>query len=237
MRRGLYIYHAALVKIAGQPHLEIKEMTIPFPDKPIRLHRMALSGHCHRVELLLSLLSLPYELIDVDLRSGAHKTSEFLARNPFGQVPVIEDGDVTLADSNAILVYLEARYAPGKWMPSDPAAAARVQQWLSIAAGPIAFGPAAARSIALFGKPDDPAPCRTRAHQLFDVMDRELKQRAWLAGPRATLADLANYGYVACAPEGGVFLDQYPAIRAWLNRVEALPGFVPMARKPALRQP
>ena len=70
--------------------------------EPIRLYRFALSGHAHRAELLLSLLNLPVELIDVDLVGGAQRQPEFLAKNPFGTVPVIEDGELTLADSNAI---------------------------------------------------------------------------------------------------------------------------------------
>jgi glutathione S-transferase len=70
----------------------------------IKLHRMTLSGQWHRVELFLSLLGLAYELVDVDLAKGEHKTPAFLALNPFGPVPVLQDGDVTLADSNAILV-------------------------------------------------------------------------------------------------------------------------------------
>ncbi|HEY0825026.1 MAG TPA: glutathione S-transferase N-terminal domain-containing protein, partial [Ramlibacter sp.] len=94
-------------------------MTPTRPEKPILVYRMALSGHCHRVELFLSLLGLPHTLVDVDLAAGEHKRPEFLARNAFGQVPVIEDGEVTLADSNAILVYLEGRYAPGRWLPRD----------------------------------------------------------------------------------------------------------------------
>ena len=198
------------------------------PAFPIRLYRMALSGHCHRVELFLSLLRLPCELVDVDMAAGEHKQPAFLARNLFGQVPVIEDGEVTLADSNAILVYLEGRHAPGEWLPREALGAARVQQWLSVAAGPLAFGAAAARVIALFGRPDDPTPSQTRAHQLFRVMEHELATRAWLAGERPTLADIANYSYAARAPEGGVSLADYPAVRAWLARVEALPGFVPM---------
>lgn len=203
------------------------------PAQPLRLYRLALSGHCHRVELFLSMLGLPFELVDVDLRAGEHKSPAFLARNPFGQVPVLEDGDVTLADSNAILVYLEGRYAPGTWLPREPRAAARMQQWLSVAAGPLAYGPATARAIALFGRADDPAPARQRAHQLFAVMERELGQRPWLAGEQATLADLANYAYAARAPEGGVSLQDYPAVRRWLARVESLPGFVPMPRAAA----
>ena len=96
-------------------------------NKPIKLYRHALSGHSHRVELFLSILGLPYELIDVDLKAGAHKKPEFLARNPFGQVPVIEDGDAVVFDSNGILVYLASKYdAGGQWLPRDAVAAASV---------------------------------------------------------------------------------------------------------------
>jgi glutathione S-transferase len=196
----------------------------------IKLHRMALSGHCHRVELFLSLLGLACEPADVDLRAGEHKTPAFLAMNAFGQVPVLQDGDVTLADSNAILVYLEAKYAPGRWLPRDPVGAAKVQRWFSVAAGPVAFGPAAARVVQLFGRSDDCAPMIARANQLLKVMEGELAKQAWLAGDAPTLADVANYSYIAHAPEGNVSLEAYPNVRAWLARIEALPGFVPMAK-------
>jgi len=123
------------------------------PAKPIRLYRHALSGHAHRVELFLSLLGLPCELIAVDMVRGAHKASDFIAKNnPFGQVPVIEDGDVAIADSNAIPVYLATRYdSTGHWLPRDAVAAARVQQWLSVAAGQLAYGPSMARLAVVFG--------------------------------------------------------------------------------------
>lgn len=205
--------------------------TLP-PAGPIKLYRMALSGHSHRVELFLSLLTLPFEAVDVDLAAGEHKRPAFLALNPFGQVPVLEDGGVVLADSNAILVYLEGRYAPGAWLPREPVAAARVQRWLSVAAGPLAFGPAAARVIELFRRPEDPSPAVARAHQLFQVMERELGKQPWLAAATPTLADIANYSYVKRAPEGRVSLRDYPSVRAWLQRVEALPGFVPMPGTP-----
>ncbi|ROZ79600.1 glutathione S-transferase family protein [Ramlibacter sp. WS9] len=200
------------------------------PARPIRLHRMALSGHCHRIELFLSLLGLPYELVEIDLAAGAHKSPEFLRMNPFGQVPVIQDGDVTLADSNAILVYLQGRYAPGQWLPSDPLAAAQVQRWLSVAAGPLAFGAAAARVIQLFRRPDDPAAAIARANALLKVMDAELATRAFLTSDQPTIADIANYSYIAHAPEGNVSLEPYPHVRAWLQRIEALPRFVPMMK-------
>src|SRR5439155_15536458 len=118
-----------------QPSLRAMHMTdMPRPARPILLHRYALSGHAHRAELLLSLLGLPFEKIEVDLARGEQKTPQFLALNPFGQVPVIEDGEVVVADSNAILTYLALRYDPsGRWLPRDPLGAAKVQRWLSVA--------------------------------------------------------------------------------------------------------
>ncbi|WP_255429123.1 glutathione S-transferase family protein [Ramlibacter albus] len=198
----------------------------------IKLHGMRLSGHSHRVELFLSLLKLPFEYVEVDLLSRQHKTPEFIEMNCFGQVPVLQDGDVTLGDSNAILVYLDARYGERRWMPRDVLAAAQVQRWLSVAAGQLAFGPAAARVIQLFKRPDDPAPAIARSHALLAVMEGELGKREWLAAPEPTLADIALYSYTAHAPEGNVSLDDYPNVRAWLARIEALPGFVPMKVSP-----
>jgi glutathione S-transferase len=202
------------------------------PSQPIKVYGMDISGHCHRVELFCSLLGLPWEHVNVDLRQGAHKTPEFLCKNPFGQVPVIEDGDLCLADSNAILVYLESRYAPGQWMPRDPIGAAQVMRWLMVAAGPLAFGASAARAIVLFKRADDPTLPMTRANNLLRVMDEELATRPFLAGDKPTLADVANYSYTAHAPEGNVSLEPYPNVRAWLARVEALPGFMPMVKSP-----
>jgi glutathione S-transferase len=206
-------------------------MTAPRPAAPIKVHSSPISGHSHRVRLFLSLLGLPFETLDVDLGAGAHKRPDFLRRNAFGQVPVIEDGEVTVCDSNAILVYLNERYAPdpARWYPRDPFAASQVQRWLSVAAGPLAAGPAVARVIVLFGLARDPAEVVARSHDLLRVMEGELSQRPFLAGESATLADIANYTYVAHAPEGNVSLEAYPQVRAWLARIEALPGFVPMA--------
>lgn len=206
-------------------------MTAPRPAAPIRLHRMALSGHCHRVELFLSLLGLPVELVDVNLAAGAHKTPAFLQLNPFGLVPVIQDGEVTLADANAILVYLAQRYAPDAdaWLPRDPVQAAAVQRWFSVAAGPLAFGAAAARVAVVFRAAAPSDEVLQRAHQLLQVMESTLSQTPYLVGQHPTLADIANYSYTAHAAEGRVALDAYPHVRAWLARIEALPGFVPMA--------
>lgn len=200
----------------------------------IIVYRHALSGHAHRVELFLKLLEVPFRVVDVDLMAGAHKQPEFLRMNPFGQVPVIEDGDVTLADSNAILVYLAGRYDKGgSWYPRDPLTAARIQQWLSVAAGQLASGPAMARFIKLFGAPLDYAAASAVSEQLFKVLDQALAQQAFLVGATPTIADIAMYTYTAHAPEGGIPLEPYANIRAWIERIEALPEFIPMQRMAA----
>ncbi|MBT9264283.1 glutathione S-transferase [Pseudomonas sp. MG-9] len=196
----------------------------------IKLYNFPRSGHAHRVELMLSLLQLPTELILVDLAKGEHKQAPYLAINSFGQVPAIDDGGVVLADSNAILVYLALKYGNGRWLPTDPLGAARVQRWLSVAAGPIAFGPAAARLITVFGAQLNAEELITRAHNLLKVMELELGKTPYLAGSEPTIADVSAYSYIAHAPEGNVSLDDYANVRAWLARVEALPGFVGMPR-------
>jgi glutathione S-transferase len=146
---------------------------------------------------------------------------------------VIEDGSVTLADSNAILVYLAGCYDKlGTWYPRDALAAARVQQWLSVAAGQLAAGPATARGIKVFGFPLDHARAVAVAGQLFLVLNQVLASQPFLTGAAPTIADVAMYTYTALAPEGGVSLEPYGNIRAWLARIEALPSFVPMQRVP-----
>lgn len=200
--------------------------------QPIKLFRSRLSGHCHRVELFMSLLGLPVDMVDVNLAAGEHKAPAFLSLNRFGQVPVLQDGDMILADSNAILVYLAKRYGEEAWLPSDAVGAARVQRWLSVAAGPLAFGPAAARLVLLVKAPFNSEEVMARAHQLFGIMEAELAHSPYLASDGPTIADIANYSYVAHAPEGNVSLVAYPQLRAWLARIENLPGFVPMASTP-----
>ena len=118
---------------------------------PIKFYRYPLSGHAHRVELMLSLLSIPHETVFVDLATGAHKQPAFLALNAFGQVPVIEDRGMAFSDSNAILVYLASQYdETGRWLPRDPARAALVQRWLSVAAGELAGEEVTIADIALY---------------------------------------------------------------------------------------
>lgn len=178
---------------------------------------------------MLSLLDLPARLVDVDLTKAEQKSPAFLAKNALGQVPVLEDGDVVVPDSAAILVYLARRYADdGPWLPRDPVAAAAVQRWLSIAAGPLVAGPATARVAAVFGRAIDVEGPRTIARQLFARMDEHLATRTFFVGDRATIADVALYTYTAHAPEGGVSLEPFGHVKRWLARIEALPRFIPM---------
>ncbi|CRL11851.1 MAG: glutathione S-transferase family protein [Phaeobacter italicus] len=196
---------------------------------PIKLYRNPKSGHCHRVELLLAFLGLPYETIDLDMANGAHKAPEYLKISPFGKVPAIDDSGYTLSDSNAILVYLVQTYAKGShWLPEDPKTAAEVQRWLTIAADNIFSGPCSARLVTLFGAQLDHAAAIAKSHDLFKLMETHLNGRNWLAAETITIADIAGYSYIAHAPEGGVDLAPYPNLRAWLNRIEAEDNFVPM---------
>jgi len=196
-------------------------------SKAIRIHRHPLSGHSHRVELFANLTGINHELIDVDLAAGEHKKPEFLALNPAGQVPVLRDNDVVLSDSNAILVYLARRYAPD-WIPADAVGEAEVQRFLSLAAGEIAYGPATARLITVFGAPLDADRAKDISARAFSFLESHLEGRDWLVGSQPSIADVAIYSYTAHAPEGNVSLQNYPNIRALLARIEGRPGFVPM---------
>ncbi|GAB2844657.1 glutathione S-transferase [Pseudoduganella ginsengisoli] len=201
----------------------------------MKLYFHPLSGHVHRARLFLSLLGLQHELVQVDLLKGEHKAPEFLRLNSFGQLPVLDDNGVIVPDSNAILVYLARREGRTDWLPQGAVAEARVQRWLSVAAGEIAFGPAAARVVQLFGRDVDTTEMIARAHRILALIDGELAARHWIAGldtDKPTIADIALYSYIARAPEGNVDLSEYGNVRAWLARVEALPGFVPMAVTP-----
>ncbi len=117
----------------------------------MKLYHHPLSGHAHRARLFLSLLGVPHEAIEVDLKAGAHKRPEFLALNPFGQVPVLDDDGTVVSDSNAILVYVARKLGRTDWLPENAEGEAAVQRWLSVAAGELAYGPAAARLVTVFG--------------------------------------------------------------------------------------
>lgn len=197
----------------------------------ITLYGTERSGHTHRVVLLLRMLGLQYEFVTTPPEE--RRAPYFLKLNPLGQIPVLQDGSLVLADSNAILVYLVKHYAPDStWLPEEAVAASHVQRWLSIAAGEVMYGPASARAYAQWNAPWDHKICMRIAERLLNFMEQHLEDRRFLAAQHPTIADLACYSYVAHAPEGGVSLDNYPVVRGWLQRVEGLPDFIPMPALP-----
>jgi glutathione S-transferase len=194
----------------------------------LKLHDLELSGNCYKVRLFCSLLGLKPEIEPVDFLSGAHKKSPLIDKNPFGEIPVLEDGEVTLRDSQAILVYLARKYGDESWLPLDPAGMAEVMSWLMVAENEIARGPNDARLHDKFGYTLDVKLAREKAARILGLLERRLKDNEWLALGRPTIADIACMPYVALGYEGGVTLDAYPAVRAWIGRIKALPGFISM---------
>ncbi|MGJ7043422.1 glutathione S-transferase [Shinella sp. BE166] len=196
----------------------------------MKLYNFPLSGHAHRALLFLSLLGVKADIVDVDLANGAHKAPDFLKLNPFGQVPVLDDDGVIVADSNAILVYLATKLGRKDWLPDDLQSVATIQKWLSVAAGEIAYGPAAARLITVFKADFRADEVIARAHHILGLVNAELGRHRFIVGDRPTIADVALYSYIVGAPEGNVDLTPHPEVRHWLARIEALPGFVPFPK-------
>ena len=198
----------------------------------MKLYHHPVSGHAHRARLFLSLIGVPFETVEVDLAKGEHKSPEYLAKNRFGQVPLLEDEGEYIADSNAIMIYAAGKYGRTDWLPADPAGAAKVQRWLSVAAGQIAFGPGAARLVTIFNAGFNPEEVIARSHAILTLIEAELDGREWIAAGRPTIADVALYSYIARAPEGNVDLAPYGRVNSWLARIEALPGFVAFGKTP-----
>ncbi len=192
----------------------------------LKIYSFPLSGHSHRVILFASLAGIAYEVVDLDLANGEHKKPPYLSINPAGQVPAIVDGNTAIADSNAILVYLARKYAP-TFLPEDPVNEAEVQKYLSLAAGEIAFGPAAARLINVFNADLDREFTHKIAERALTKLETSLIGKDFLVGNKPSIADVAIYSYVSHAPEGDISLEPYTNVRRLLKNIEALDGFVP----------
>lgn len=194
----------------------------------IQLHDYELSGSCHKVRMLLGFLQLPYEKLPVDFVSRQHKAPEYLALNPFGELPILQDGAVLLRDAQAILVYLASRYDPERlWYPEEPQAQGRVQQWLSTGGGEI-MNASAARLVKGLNYPLDLDRLHAGAHRAFAIVDAHLKGKEFLELGRPTIADLACFPYAALAWEGGIDISAYRNMIEWIGRVKKLPHFTGM---------
>lgn len=193
-----------------------------------KLYDLELSGNCYKVRLLAALLGVPLDIVSVDFLGGAHKKPPLIDLNAFGEIPIFEDGDLVLRDSQAILVYMARKWGGESWLPTDAKGLALVTAWLLVAENEIARGPNDARLHDLFGYELDVEAARSKTAHILGLMGEHLARNPWLALDRVTVADIACMPYVALSHEGGVPIDGYPAVAAWVERVKALPGFVGM---------
>jgi glutathione S-transferase len=197
----------------------------------VTVHGFSPSGNCHKVRLLLEQLGRPYDWVETRSDTGATRTPEFLAINPNGKVPaLVRDDGAVLTESNAILCWL----ADGTdYLPADAWQRAQALSWMFFEQYSHEPYVAVARFIAGWTPLDSPRRAdlprlRERAHAALAVMERHLASHAWFTGERYGVADIALFAYTDVAPHGGVSLDACPAIRDWLARVRATPGFVAM---------
>ncbi len=189
------------------------------------------SGNCYKVQLVCQLLNIDHQWIDVDILAADTKSDDFLKKNPNGKIPLLElDSGETLSESNAITNFL----AFGSDLyPNDRLAQARVLQWQFFEQYSHEPFIAVARFINKYlglpaDKADEYAAKQTGGHKALQVMEQQLAETPFLAGEKVTTADISLYAYTHVADEGGFELEAYPAIRAWLDRVAALPNFRPM---------
>ncbi len=195
------------------------------------IHGMSTSGNCHKIRMLLEHLDIPYRWNEVDIMTGGTQTPEFLAMNPNGKVPVVEIApDRYLSESNAVLCH----YGEGtSLLPGDPWVRARCLQWLFFEQYSHEPCIAVARFICRFLDADHPRRAELpqlhdRGYKALAVMEQQLAADDFLVEQHYTVADIALFAYTHRAHEGGYQLGEFPAIRAWLERVQATPGFVAM---------
>lgn len=206
----------------------------------ITVYGFSASGNCHKVRLLLTQLGCrldrDYRWVETDSSRGQTRTPEFLAKNPNGRVPLLElDDGRRMAESNAILCWLAegAHGADGRFFAGDAWQRAQTLSWMFFEQYSHEPCIAVARFIRGWTPPGSPRRAelpalRARGHQALAVMERHLRSAPWFSGAGYGIADIALFAYTDVAGEGGFDLAPYPAIGAWLTRVRATPGFVPM---------
>jgi glutathione S-transferase len=186
------------------------------------------SGNTWKVRLLLKQLSIPHQTVKLDIVGGAVRAKEFRATNPFGRVPFIVDGAFSLAESNAILLYL-ARGS--RLLPEDVRAQALVHQWMFFEQNQVELSIGLPRVWKKLGVEQPGAVLEhyaPRATSALRVLDRHLTGRDWMVGQGYSVADIALFAYTQMAPEAGHDLAGYPAVVAWLERVRKQPGWFPL---------
>ena len=194
----------------------------------MKLYDLDLSGNCYKVRLFAALIEVPLTIVPVDFLQGEHKEEPLLSLNPWGEIPILEDGDVVLRDAQAILVYLANKYGGEAWWPSEAHLQGEVMQWLSTAANEMHHGPNMARLIKKFGVDMDHALALSRSERILTLIDDHLSTHDWLAAKRPTIADCAIYPYISVAYEGDVVIGGYDNIQAWMKRIQQLTGYISM---------
>jgi len=203
----------------------------------MKLYSHPLSLNCYKVRLLFSFLEESYNHENVDLVKDAHKSAEFLAMHPLGQVPVLVDGDFSCWDSQAILVYLARKFENENWLPLNAKAIAQINSWLSFASKELAVGLATTRVHYILGGKNINFVTRLNieidratalAVKSLEVLNQQFTERRWLVGDTPTIADIACFPTVEFAHEARIALDAYPAVQDWANRFRQLPQFIQM---------
>jgi glutathione S-transferase len=203
----------------------------------LTLYDYELSGNCYKIRLMLGFLGLEHRTRHVDFHPGhEHKSDWFLALNPLGQLPVIDDDGEVIRDANAILTYLASRHDPsGQWgYGPDAVRNARIAEWLGFAAD-LTGSIGAARLHDAFGFDLDVESARRSGKRLLRVLDEHLwfqdrQDHPWLVqGPHPTIADIACFPYTALSEDADLPRDDYPALRRWHDRFKRIPGFKPMS--------
>ncbi|MFT4001282.1 MAG: glutathione S-transferase family protein [Rhizobium sp.] len=199
----------------------------------MKLYDYVLSPSCYKVRLMAAILGIRLEIRPVDFHPGAeHRGPALLALNPAGSIPILEDGDLVLTESSAMLAYLAADAAP-EWLGhGSPRETARVQQWLSFSHR-LTANLGGARLHEMLLRPGDIKALRVQGIAALRELEAGLFEQGergmqFLAANRATIADIACFPYVALAPDGGISLDPYPLIRLWMRAIRSLPGFIEM---------
>ena len=199
-----------------------------------RLYDYLPSGNGYKVRLVLKQLALPYELIELDIRTGATRTTDFLDKNPNGRIPLLEvPGKGFLPESHAIIAYL----ADGtRLIPTDPFERARMWQWMCFEQYNLEPNIATLRFWLKLGRTraelgEKLVEKKKNGYAALDVLEESLRDREYLAAGQYSLADIALYAYTHVAHEGGFDLAPYPAIRAWCERVEQQPSWAPITER------
>ena len=195
----------------------------------MKLYNVAYSGNSYKVRLLRAQVGIACDIVEIDILQGESRTPEFLKINPNGRTPVLDDNGFVLAESNAILAYL-ARHT--KFLPEDRQRWALVFQWLFFEQ--YSHEPYIATSrFWLQHKPDSPersavlAARRDGGWAALKVMEGHLSKNDFFVGDYS-IADIALFAYTHVSHEGGFPLDDFPKIRAWIERVKTQAGFIPL---------